>query len=313
LIVQVEVAKGVVPARRGRRRTHLRTGILFMSPAFLIMLIFLIGPVLYALYVACTNMALTGVGAAAPQWVGLTNFVRILQDSGFYNALRVSLTYLVGSALIGQALLGLLLALLMRHRHPIFKSVLGAIVVGAWIIPDVVAGFLWYAFLAGGPQSIVTPGLLNSIVATFGLPQHAWLQEYPMAAVIVANTWRGTAFSMLLYASSLEGIPPELYEAASIDGAGIVARVRHITVPLLKGTIATDLVLITLATLSDFTLVWVMTGGGPGFKTQLLTIYTYQQAFKFYELGYGTAISLLILAVGAVLSLLYLRILRIKL
>jgi multiple sugar transport system permease protein len=118
---------------------------------------------------------------------------------------------------------------------------------------------------------------------------------------------------MLLYASALEGIPPELYEAASIDGAGIWARVRHITVPLLKGTIATDLVLITLATLSDFTLVWVMTGGGPGFKTQLLTIYTYQQAFKFYELGYGTAISLLILAVGAVLSLLYLRILRIEL
>jgi multiple sugar transport system permease protein len=284
-----------------------------MSPAFFVMLVFLIGPVLYALCVSGTNMALTGVGAAAPQWIGLTNFARILRDGAFYNALRVSLTYLVGSALIGQAVLGLLLALLMRHRHPIFKSVLGAIIVGAWIIPDVVAGFLWYAFLAGGPQSIVTPGLLNSVVSTFGLPQHAWLQEYPMAAVIVANIWRGTAFSMLLYASSLEGIPPELYEAASIDGAGIWARVRHITVPLLKGTIATDLVLITLATLSDFTLVWVMTGGGPGFKTQLLTIYTYQQAFKFYELGYGTAISLLILAVGAVLSLLYLRILRIEL
>jgi multiple sugar transport system permease protein len=284
-----------------------------MAPAFFVMLVFLIGPVLYALYVSGTNMALTGVGAAAPQWIGLTNFARILRDSAFYNALRVSLTYLVGSALIGQAVLGLLLALLMRHRHPIFKSVLGAIIVGAWIIPDVVAGFLWYAFLAGGPQSITTPGLLNSIVSTFGLPQHAWLQEYPMAAVIVANTWRGTAFSMLLYASSLEGIPPELYEAASIDGAGIWARVRHITVPLLKGTIATDLVLITLATLSDFTLVWVMTHGGPAFKTQLLTIYTYQQAFQFYQLGYGTAISLLILAVGAVLSLLYLRILRIKL
>jgi multiple sugar transport system permease protein len=284
-----------------------------MAPAFFVMLVFLIGPVLYALYVSGTNMALTGVGAAAPQWIGLNNFTRILRDGAFYNALRVSLTYLVGSALIGQAVLGLLLALLMRHRHPIFKSVLGAIIVGAWIIPDVVAGFLWYAFLAGGPQSIVTPGLLNSVVSTFGLPQHAWLQQYPMAAVIVANTWRGTAFSMLLYASSLEGIPPELYEAASIDGAGIWARIRRITLPLLKGTIATDLVLITLATLSDFTLVWVMTGGGPGFKTQLLTIYTYQQAFKFYELGYGTAISLLILAVGAVLSLLYLRILRIEL
>jgi hypothetical protein len=164
-----------------------------MAPAFLVMLVFLIGPVLYTLYASGTNMALTGVGAAAPQWIGLTNFVRILRDGAFYNALRVSLTYLVGSALIGQAVLGLLLALLMRRRHPIFKSVLGAIIVGAWTIPDVVGGVLWYAFLAGGPQSITTPGLLNSIVSTFGLPQYAWLQEYPMAAVIVANTWRGAA------------------------------------------------------------------------------------------------------------------------
>src|SRR5690348_8320097 len=168
--MQVDVAQGTVTARKGRRRTHLRTGILFMSPAFVIMLIFLIGPVLYALYVSGTNMALTGVGAAAPQWIGFSNFGRILHDSAFYNALRVSLTYLVGSALIGQAVLGLLLALLMRHRNPVFKSVLGAIAVCAWIIPDVVAGFLWYAFLAGGPQSIVSPGLLNSIVSTFSLP-----------------------------------------------------------------------------------------------------------------------------------------------
>jgi multiple sugar transport system permease protein len=311
--VQAQVAQRDVSIRGGRRRAHLRTGILFMAPAFLIMLVFLIGPVFYAIYVSGTNMALTGAGAANPQWVGLTNFLNALRDGAFYNALRVSLTYLVGSALIGQAVLGLVLAMLMRHRHPVFKSVLGAIVVAAWIVPDVVAGFLWYAFLAGGPNSILSPGLLNSIVQTFGLPQHAWLQEYPMAAVIVANIWRGTAFSMLLYASSLEGIAPELYEAASIDGANLWGRIRYITLPLLKGTIATDLVLITLATLSDFTLVWVLTAGGPAFKTQLLTIYTYQRAFQFYELGYGTAISLLILAFGAILSLLYLRVLRIEL
>jgi multiple sugar transport system permease protein len=91
-----------------------------------------------------------------------------------------------------------------------------------------------------------------------------------------------------------------------------VRRIRYITLPLLTGAIATDLLLITLQTLSDFTLVWVLTGGGPGFKTQLLTIYTYQEAFKFYQLGYGTAVSLLILAVGALLSLMYLRVLRVE-
>ena len=287
-----------------------------MAPAFLIIAVFMLGPAFWAFYIGFTNMSLTGIGAATPQWVGLQNFVQILHDAEFFNAFRVSLTYLVVSALIGQAVLGLLLAMLMRHRQRLFKSVLGAIIIVAWVIPDVVAGFLWSSFLAGGPQSVLSPGLLNSIVATFGLPQHAWLQDYPMASIIVANTWRGTAFSMLLYASALEGIPPELLEAASIE-AGTkkpcqYCGIRYITLPLIKGSIATDLLLITLATLSDFTLVFVLTGGS-NLSTELLTIYQYRQAFQFYQIGYGSAISLLILVVGAVLSLLYIRVLRVDL
>jgi len=296
-----------------RRRRRFRLGMLFMLPAFLVMTIFFLGPALYAVYVGFTNLALTGNGAAAPSWVGLNNFHQILKDSQFFAALRISLTYLVGSALIGQAVLGMLLALLMRNRRPLFKTVLGGIIVACWVMPDVVAGYLWFAFFHADLMGLGTgTGLLNTIVSTFGLPQHAWLQEYPMAAIIVANTWRGTAFSMLLYSSALEGIAPELLEAASIDGAGVVARVRLIILPMLKGTIATDLLLITLATLSDFTLVKVLTGGGPGFDTQLLTIYMYQHAFNFYQLGYGTAIALLIILTGAILSLLYIRVLRVE-
>lgn len=304
----------VTRARKGgRQRARLRTGILFMAPGFFLIIVFMLGPALYSIYLSFTNMALTGTGANTVSWVGLQNFNQILHDADFFKALRVSLTYLVGSALIGQAVLGLVLALLMRHRHRLFKSVLGAIIIAAWIIPDVVAGFLWNAYLAGGPQDFVeSPGLLNSIVSAFGLPQHAWLQEYPMAMIIVANIWRGTAFSMLLYASALEGIAPDLYEAASIDGAGMWNKLRGITLPLLKGAIATDLLLITLATLSDFTLVFVLTGGG-NTGTELLTIYQYQQAFKFYEIGYGSAIALLIIAVGAILSLVYMRVLKVEL
>lgn len=303
----------MVPLAHGRmRRKRLRRGILFMAPAFLIIAVFMLGPAFWAIYISFTNTALTGVGAAAPQWIGIQNFVQILHDAEFFNALRVSLTYLVGSALIGQAVLGLLLAMLMRHRQRTFKAVLGAIIIIAWVIPDVVAGFLWSSFLAGGPQSVLSPGLLNSIMSAFGLPQHAWLQDYPMAMIIVANTWRGTAFSMLLYASALEGIPPELLEAASIDGAGLWARIRYVTLPLIKGSIATDLLLITLATLSDFTLVFVLTAGANP-NAELLTIYQYRQAFQFYQIGYGGAISLLILVVGAILSLLYIRVLRIDL
>ncbi|HZR43261.1 MAG TPA: sugar ABC transporter permease [Ktedonobacteraceae bacterium] len=301
----------IPPVENRKRNRHLRTGFLFMAPAFLIIIIFMIGPALWAVYVSFTNMSLTGEGAATPQWVGLQNFSQILRDGEFLNALQVSLTYLVGSALIGQAILGLLLALLMRNRNRVFKSILGSIIIGAWVIPDVVAGFVWNAFLAGGPQSVLTPGLLNSIMSTFGLPQHAWLQEAPMTMVIVANIWRGTAFSMLLYASALEGIPTEITEAASIDGTNAFTRLRYIILPLIKQAIATDLLLITLATLSDFTLVYVLTGGNST-HTELLTIYQYRQAFQFYQIGYGSAIAFLIIAVGAILSLVYLRVLRVE-
>src|SRR2546423_677593 len=109
-----------------------------MLPAFVVMTIFFLGPAAWAVYVAFTNMALTGTGAAAPAWIGLDNFHSIVNDSGFFHALRISLTYLVGSALIGQAVLGMLLALLMQKRHPAFKSVLGGIIVACWVMPDVV-------------------------------------------------------------------------------------------------------------------------------------------------------------------------------
>lgn len=310
---QASMIEQVVPARKSpRRRKRLRTGIFFIAPALLVTGIFMLGPAIWSIYISLTNMSLTGVGAQAPQWVGLQNFQQILQDGEFFNAFKVSLTYLVFSALIGQAVLGLLLALLMRKRNPVFKAILGSIIVVAWVIPDVVAGFLWSAFLAGGPQSVLAPGLLNVIMSAIGAPEHAWLQEYPMLMIIIANIWRGTAFSMLLYASGLEAIPDELLEAASVDGAGPWVRLRSIVLPLLKGTIATDLLLITLATLSDFTLVYVLTGGSD-LHTELMTIYQYRQAFQFYQIGYGSAIALLIIVVGAILSLLYIRLLRIEL
>lgn len=311
-IEPVTPAKRKIRPQQTRQNKHVRIGLLFLAPAIIITFVFMIGPALWSIYISLTNMSLTGSGAATPQWVGLQNFVQIFHDGEFLNALRVSLLYLVFSALIGQACLGLLLALLMRKRNRIFKAILGGIIVVAWVIPDVVAGFLWSTFLAGGPQSVLAPGTLNIVMNLIGAPQHAWLQEVPTLMVIIANIWRGTAFSMMLYASGLEGIPDELIEAASVDGAGVWTRLWSVILPLLKGTIATDLLLITLSTLSDFTLVFILTGGSNS-STELMTIYQYRQAFQFYQIGYGSAIALLIIAVGAILSLLYIRLLRIEL
>ena len=131
----------------------------------------------------------------------------------------------------------------------------------------------------------------------------------PIIAVSFANIWRGTAFSMLVYSAALSAVPGDVYESASLDGAGPVRRFTSVTLPLLRPAIATNLMLTTLQTLSVFGLIFIMTGGGPSRQSQTLPLYMYEQAFSYGQLGYGTAVALLLLLIGAVASLIYLRLL----
>jgi multiple sugar transport system permease protein len=131
-----------------------------------------------------------------------------------------------------------------------------------------------------------------------------------MLAVILANVWRGTAFSMMVYQAALSDIPPELTEAAEVDGASALQRLRFVSLPLIRRAILSNLMLITLQTLAVFGLIFVMTAGGPADKSATTPVYMYEQAFKFYQLGYGTAMALVLLLVGAIFSIGYLRLLR---
>ena len=143
-----------------------------------------------------------------------------------------------------------------------------------------------------------------------GLPGVHWLFDHPMTAVILANVWRGTAFSMLVYQAALGDVPPEITEAAEVDGASRWRLLVNVTLPLIRGSIATNLMLTTLQTLSVFTLIYVMTGGGPGTDSSTLPILAYQVAFKFAKVGYGTAIATVMLLLGVVFSLVYIRLLN---
>jgi len=204
---------------------------------------------------------------------------------------------------LGQNLLGLVLALLMKGRNRFVRSIVGTIVVAAWVLPEIVGAFVWYAFL--NPE-----GTLNAMLGSVGLPHQDWIYTIPIFAVILANVWRGTAFSMLVYSAALSDVPPELSEAAAIDGASGWKQLWYVTLPLIRRAIATNLMLITLQTLAVFTLIFVMTGGGPGTKSQTLPLLMYQQAFKFSQIGLGTAIALILLCVGGLFSIFYIRLLR---
>jgi len=272
-----------------------------LAPAVVLLAVFLLGPILYCIWSAFTDMALTG--ASGTNFVGFANFIRAFSSAEFGQSVLYTVFFTVVSAIIGQNVLGMALALLMRAGNRVVRAVVSAVVIGAWVIPEVVAGYLWSAFLG-------TDGSLNHLLAAIGLPVQNLLYTTPILAVSIANIWRGTAFSMLVYSAALSEVPKDIEEAAVVDGAGTWRTLVSITLPMVRRSIATNLMLITLQTLSVFGLIWTMTKGGPSNKSETLPLYAYQQAFQFSQLGYGTALALVLLLVGGVFSVIYLRTLQ---
>ena len=296
------VATTQPPGTAARLRRGLLQG-LPLGPAVVLLGVFLVGPILYCLYSAFTDMALTG--AAGAHFVGLDNFRKAFSSPEFRQSLVYTLIFTLVSAVIGQNVLGMLLALLMRSGTSWIRAAVSAIVIGAWVMPEVVAGYLWSAFLGDD-------GSLNKILGLFSLPSQDWLFSVPILAVSLANIWRGTAFSMLVYSAALSEVPKEIEESATVDGAGTLQRLWSVTLPMIRRSITTNLMLITLQTLSVFGLIWTMTRGGPSNKSQTLPLFAYQQAFQLSQLGYGTALALVLLAIGGAFSLVYLRALRLE-
>jgi multiple sugar transport system permease protein len=272
-------------------------------PALLLLLVFLAGPVFWAFQASFTNIGLTGRNARSPEWVGLENYQRLLLDPVFPLSLGLTVLFVAGSAVLGQNLLGLALAVLMRRARRAVSSLVGTAVVAAWVLPEIVAAFAAYAYFS-------RDGTLNQLLGGLGMARPDWLYSWPMAAVVLANIWRGTAFSMLVYRAALNDIPTEVAEAAQMDGAGGWQRLAFITLPMIRGSIATNLMLITLQTLAVFTLIWVMTAGGPANASTTLPVLAYQEAFKFGDIGYGTAVASVLLLIGAVFGIVYIRLLR---
>lgn len=274
-----------------------------LAPATLLLLVFLAGPIGYCVYIAFTDMQLTG--SSGTGFVGFANFRRAFADPGFRDAVWLTVVFTVLSSIVGQNTLGLALAALMRRASRPVRTLTGTLVIAAWVLPEIVAAFLLYAFFR-------REGTLNAILDQLHLPTQNWLFGLPILAVSFANVWRGTAFSMLIYSAALAEIPREITEAAEVDGASGLRRLWHITLPMIRRSIGTNLMLNTLQTLSVFGLIWAMTRGGPGRRSQTLPVFMYDQAFLKSLIGYGTAVALLLLLVGALFSVVYLRLMKVE-
>ncbi|MEE1791685.1 sugar ABC transporter permease [Streptomyces sp. BE308] len=274
-----------------------------VTPAVVLLVLFLAGPIGYCVWIAFTDTQLTG--ASGSSFVGLDNFRRAFGDDDFRNAVVLTLVFTFLSSIVGQNTLGLALAGLMRAASRPVRTVAGAVVITSWVLPEIVAAFLLYAFFR-------REGTLNVILDWLHLPSQNWLFTLPILAVSFANVWRGTAFSMLIYSAALSEIPQDIKEAAEVDGASGPRRLWHVTLPMIRRSIGTNLMLNTLSTLSVFGLIWAMTRGGPGNRSQTLPVFMYDQAFVNSLIGYGTAVALLLLLVGALFSVVYLRLMKVE-
>ncbi|MDF2963176.1 MAG: sugar transporter permease [Paenibacillus sp.] len=286
-----------------KRRNELVISAILLAPLLVILFIFLAWPVIWTFFLSFTNLQLTGSTAKDWDWVGLSHYINLFKDTEFFNSARLSLVYFIGSAFFGQCVLGFFLALLIEKRRRWTRAGVGGVIILAWVIPEIVASFMWFALLSDG-------GVLHNLFTFFNIPYETWLIEHPMLSVTLGNSWRGVAFSMLIFTAAIANIPPEIKEAAQVDGASSWRRMIYITIPMISEAILIDLVLITLGTLNNFTLIYSLTGGGPGDKTQVLSVLMYEKAFSQYQLSYGSAISVVLLILGAILSVVYMKILK---
>lgn len=290
------------PIKRGSQRLFVAA---LLAPALVLAGVFVIGPIFISILLSVTNEALTGPAAKSSHFVGLDNYARLLSDDAFIASMGRSLVFVFFSAIVGQFLLGLAAALVLARRGLIGKGLFGAAILLPLVVPETVAALAWASMLAPGDV-----GTLNRLAGVVGMSPIAWLIANPMLSIIIVNIWRGVAFAMILFAAAIEGISREVTEAAMVDGATPRQQVTLITLPLIKHAVLLYMLITTIDTAGVFGLIYFLTRGGPGGDTTVASIYIYQQAFKYFEVGLGSAASVILLAVVLAFGLVYVRSLR---
>jgi multiple sugar transport system permease protein len=273
-----------------------------LGPALALLVVLFLIPVGYAFYLGLTNLDLVGPTSIAYQFTGTANLHRLVTDDVFPLSLELTAGFVAGSV-FGTVLVGLALALLMRSANGFVRIVVGGVVVVAWMLPAVTAGMTWYASSTAG----------GTLATLAGSSQSDFLHSDPLLIVTVANTWSQCGFAMLVLSAALRNIPTEILEAATLENSSAVQRFRRIVLPMLRPTIVTTVLLVTLLSLANFGLIYIMTQGGPGNSTDILPVYSYQQAFSFDNLGYGALIGDVMVVIATVLGFAYVRAMRVRL
>ena len=278
---------------------------LFLTPAFVILLVFLIFPLFWNIYISLHDVSLVNL-LKGWTYVGWENFLDLVEDSNFQTSLKVTLEFVAGSVAL-QFGIGLLISTLLNQKVR-GGRVLLAIFIIPWTISAVIAAF---SFKFMFDESF---GILDYLFVKIGLPPVNWLSDPNIViwSVVIANIWYGTPFTILFLTAGTLSINPTIYEAAVIDGASKFKSFLHITLPLLKPFIVINLILITMWSVNFFDLQLVMTGGGPLFASTTASLYMYRQAFEFGLLSKGASVGLILVVINLVVAFIYVKLLRVR-
>jgi len=274
----------------------------FVTPVSALILVLMIIPIVIVMgYSTLDNVIMT----PESQFVGLENYVKILSDGTFYIAARNSLVFTL-SSVAAHFILGLLFATLLNTRllSPFVKAIFRTLFILPWLFTVAIIAVLWRMLL--NPNGIINYLLISSGVIDVGVE---WLSSRSTAllAITVINIWAGYPFFMVSLLAGLQGIPRDLYEAATVDGASPLQQFWHVTLPQLRPIIVSMMILDMIWTSQQFALIWLTTGGGPINATEMLPTYTYKLAFSTFEFGLASASAVIILLLSMVLAFFYVR------
>ncbi len=260
--------------------------------------------------VEIVRLSFTEAGLIEPvQDYTLGSYADVLGSAGFARTLRVTFLFVVAS-IVFQILLGLAIALLIDEASR--RGLRGTVVtrtavLTAWAIPGVVIGIIWSLL-----YQETTSGILNYGLSLIGLSGQVPFLSDPTSAlvsVIVANVWRGTAFSMILCYAGLQTVSRDILEAARVDGASYWRTLRSIVLPLLLPILTINVIIVTVETFNTFDMVLALTGGGPGTATEVLALRVYSEIFEQLNLGRGAALGAVLMSINVVMIAVYLRVL----
>jgi multiple sugar transport system permease protein len=277
-----------------------RFALALLGPALVLLLLITTAPLVYLGWSSLQRLDMSMPWLSG--FAGLDNYAKMGGDPRFWNSLWLTLVYTASTVAL-QVVLGLSLALLVL-QIPKGQGLLRVAAILPIVLAPVVVGLFWRTL-------VLAPdfGLVDLVTRSLGLGSHNWLGDPQLAlvSVIAIHTWQWTPFAFLVLLATLATLPPDIYEAARLDRASAWQRFRHITLPLIRPAVVMVVILRTMTALSAFAAIFAATGGGPGSSTEILNLYAYRTSFAELNLGYGSALAVVLLAITLAVSWLLFR------